>query len=302
MQTIEQLEQQFSIPGRLDFSMGPSECVMININTPHAKARITTQGAQILSYRAADALHDLLFLSHLTRYGNRRAIRGGVPVCWPWFGADPSGLGRPAHGFARNRVWDVTDIQRTESDGIVVTMRLTPDPVDEPLWRCAYSLEMVIEIGEQLTLSLTTKNLDSECFVISQALHTYFAVGDIHKTQVRGLDNHHYLDKVENFREKLQQGEIFFKGEVDRVYLNNSDKLFIEDSDWARRIVVESSGSNTTIVWNPWDRVTSLKDMTDDAYQYFVCVETANAANDSISLAPGESHTLSACYRIMPLN
>lgn len=101
------------------------------------------------------------------------------------------------------------------------------------------------------------------------------------------MSNHHYLDKVENFREKLQAGEIVFNGETDRVYLNSPDKLFIEDTDWARRIVVESSGSNTTIVWNPWDKVSTLKDMTDDSYQYFVCVETANAANNSISLAPG---------------
>ena len=301
MQTIEQLKQQFAIADRLDFSMGPSECVMININTPHAKARITTQGAQVLSYRSAHALHDLLFLSRLSRYGDRRAIRGGVPICWPWFGVDPSGKGRPAHGFARNRDWDLIDVQQTENDGIKLTLSLAPDPRDEPLWHCAYSLKMVIEIGEQLTLSLTTENLDKESFVISQALHTYFAVGNIEKTQVRGLSNHHYLDKVENFREKLQAGEIVFNGETDRVYLNSPDKLFIEDSDWARRIVVESSGSNTTIVWNPWDRVATLKDMTDDSYQYFVCVETANAANNSISLAPGETHTISAGYRIMPL-
>ncbi|WP_300494030.1 D-hexose-6-phosphate mutarotase [uncultured Methylophaga sp.] len=301
MQTIEQLKQQFAIADRLDFSMGPSECVMININTPHAKALITTQGAQVLSYRSADALHDLLFLSRLSRYGDRRAIRGGVPICWPWFGVDPSGKGRPAHGFARNRDWDLIDVQQTENDGIKLTLSLAPDPRDEPLWHCAYSLKMVIEIGEQLTLSLTTENLDKESFVISQALHTYFAVGNIEKTQVRGLSNHHYLDKVENFREKLQAGEIVFNGETDRVYLNSPDKLFIEDTDWARRIVVESSGSNTTIVWNPWDKVSTLKDMTDDSYQYFVCVETANAANNSISLAPGETHTISAGYRIMPL-
>lgn len=301
MQTIEQLKQQFAIADRLDFSMGPSECVMINIDTPCAKARITTQGAQVLSYRSADAHHDLLFLSRLTRYGNRRAIRGGVPICWPWFGSDPSGKGRPAHGFARNRVWDLIDVQQTENDGIKLTLSLTPEPQDEPLWHCDYALKMEIEIDEQITLSLTTENLDKECFVISQALHTYFAVGDIEKTQVRGLSNHHYLDKVENFREKLQIGEIFFAGETDRVYLDSPDKLFIEDSQWSRRIIVESVGSNTTIVWNPWERVKELKDMTDDAYRHFVCVETANAAHDSISLSPGQSHTVSARYRIMPM-
>jgi len=301
MQTIEQLKQQFAIAERLDFSMGPSECVMIDIDTPCAKARIALQGAQVLSYRSADALHDLFFLSRLTRYGNRRAIRGGVPVCWPWFGDDPSGKGRPAHGFARNRVWDLVDVQQTENDGIKLTLSLTPDPHDQPLWHCSYALQMVLEIDEQLKFSLTTKNLDTESFVISQALHTYFAVSNIEKTQVRGLDNRHYLDKVENFREKLQQGEIFFQGETDRVYLNSPDKLFIEDTGWSRRIVVESSGSNTTVVWNPWERVKALKDMTDDAYQYFVCVETANAANDSVSLSPGESHTISASYRIMPM-
>lgn len=301
MQTIELLNQKFGITDRLDFSMGPSECVMVNINTPLAKARITTQGAQVLAYRSADTSHDLLFLSKKTRYGDRRAIRGGVPICWPWFGDDPSGLNRPTHGFARNRVWEVTDVQQTESNSILLTMLLTPAIQDQPFWHCAYSVKMVIEVGEQLTLSLTTKNLDKESFVISQALHTYFAVGDIHRTQIRGLDNHHYLDKVESFCEKLQQDEIHFSSETDRIYLNSPEKLFIEDADWARRIVVENSGSNTTVVWNPWDRASTLKDMTDDAYQHFVCVETANAANDSVSLSPGQSHTLSARYGVTPL-
>ncbi|MBN47707.1 MULTISPECIES: D-hexose-6-phosphate mutarotase [unclassified Methylophaga] len=301
MQTIEQLKQQFAITDRLDFSMGSSGCVMIDIDTPCAKARIALQGAQVLSYRPADAIHDLLFLSQLSRYGDRRAIRGGVPVCWPWFGDDPSGKGRPAHGFARNRIWDLTAVQQTENDGIKLILSLTPDSQDEILWHCAYALKMTIVIDEQLILSLTTENLDKESFVISQALHTYFAVGNIEKTQVRGLSNHHYLDKVENFSEKLQAGEILFNGETDRVYLNSPEKLFIEDTEWSRRIIVESAGSSTTIVWNPWERVTALKDMTDDAYHYFVCVETANAAHDSISLSPGQSHTISASYRIMPL-
>lgn len=301
MQTIEQLKQQFAINGRLDFSTGPSETVMIDIDTPCAKARITTQGAQVLSYRSADALQDLLFLSSLSRYGDRRAIRGGVPVCWPWFGDDPSGKGRPAHGFARNRVWDVTDVQQTVNDGIVITLCLKPEPQDTSLWHCHYHLKMVIEVAEQLTLSLTTENLDTESFVISQALHTYFAVGDIEATQLRGLNNHHYLDKVEDFREKLQIGEIFFSGETDRIYLDSPDKLFIEDKHWGRRIVVESEGSHTTVVWNPWQRVIRLKDMPDDAFRHFICVETANAANDSVSLAPGQSHTMTARYRIMPL-
>ena len=244
----------------------------------------------------------MLFLSPLSRYGDRRAIRGGVPVCWPWFGDDLSGAGRSAHGFARNRVWKLIKVQQKENDGIVLTLCLSKELQDEALWRCNYNLTMTIDIGEQLTLSLTTENLDSECFVLSQALHTYFAVGDIQQTKISGLHDRQYLDKIESFREKRQQGDVCFAGETDRVYLNSPQKLFIEDPSWSRRIAITSAGSQSTVIWNPWEKASDLTDMHSDAYRYFVCVETANAASDSITLFPGQSHTLSATYRIMPLN
>lgn len=301
MQTIEQLKQQFGIADRLDFSIGPAESVMIDIDTPCAKAQIAMQGAQVLAYQPANAAQDLLFLSPLSRYGDRRAIRGGVPICWPWFGDDPSGTGRPAHGFARNRVWQLVTVQQKENDGIVLTLCLTKEAQDDELWRCNYQLTMTIEISDQLSVSLTTENRDSESFVVSQALHTYFAVGDIQQTTIKELDGHHYLDKVEGFREKRQQGDIGFSGETDRIYLNSPDNLFIEDQEWSRRIAITAMGSRSTVVWNPWEQVSALTDMHPDAYRYFVCVETANAASDSITLSPGQSHTLTASYRILPL-
>lgn len=301
MQTIEQLKQQFGIADRLDFSIGPADSVMIDIDTPRAKARIAMQGAQVLAYQPAKAAQDLLYLSPLSRYGDRRAIRGGVPICWPWFGDDPSGTGRPAHGFARNRVWKLVTVRQKENDGIVLTMCLAKEEQDDTLWRCNYQLTMTIEISDQLTVSLTTENLDSECFVVSQALHTYFAVSDIQQTIVKELDGRRYLDKVENFCEKRQQGDVVFSGETDRIYLDSPDKLFIEDQGWSRRIAITTTGSRSTVVWNPWEKVSALTDMHPDAYRYFVCVETANAASDSITLAPGQSHTLCASYRIMPL-
>ncbi len=296
---IQQLNAQFAIDGKLRFVEGSEACVMIEATTRHAKATISTYGAQILGYQPHDAEQDMLFLSPQSQYGNGKAIRGGVPLCWPWFGDDPTGRGRPAHGFARNRVWQVNAVKLDDEDQITISMSLPNSEDFQQYWHSAFKLSIEIQIGKTLKISLTTENCDQETFVISQALHTYFQVGDIEQVWLRGLDNYHYLDKTDSFHEKLQHDHVWFKNETDRVYLHSPEQLFIEDAALNRRIVVESHGSETTVVWNPWHKASQLADMADDAYKTFVCVETANAAADSIRLAPGQSHTLMAEYWLM---
>jgi len=300
MQDTENLNRLFSLENALTFVDGPNGTVMADIKTAQAEAKISTYGAQVLSFKPASADADLLFLSPQSAYGDGKAIRGGVPICWPWFGDDPSGHGRPSHGFARNQNWQVLDTRQAD-DAVSITMQLLPNDLSRKYWHCQFALQLTVTIGDSLKMALTTENRDHESFVISQALHTYFNIGDIEKLHLRGLDNYHYLDKTLNFAEKLQQGDVRFVTETDRIYLHSPEQLFIEDEALKRRVVIESHGSQTTVVWNPWNKVVILKDMLIDAYQRFICVETANAADNSIELAPGDSHTLIAEYRMSDL-
>lgn len=300
MQDIENLNQQFALDNTLTFAAGPNGTVMINIQTAKASAQISTYGAQVLSFKPTSADRDLLFLSPLSCYGNGKAIRGGVPICWPWFGDDPSGHGRPAHGFARNQNWQVIETQLLDDGAVKLSLQLLPNELSFKYWHCQFDLRFTVIISDSLKMMLTTENTDNESFVISQALHTYFNIGAIEKLHLRGLDNYHYLDKTLNFAEKLQQGDVSFVAETDRIYLHSPQQLFIEDAALRRRIVIESQGSQTAVVWNPWNKVVTLNDMENDAYQRFICVETANAADDSIELAPGDIHTLIAQYKVLP--
>lgn len=298
MQDTENLNRQFALADSLHFVDGPNGTVMINIKTPQVTAQICTYGAQVLSFKPAAADEDMLFVSPQSAYGDGKAIRGGVPICWPWFGDDPSGHGRPAHGFARNQVWLVVDTDQADDGTVSVSLQLLPSELSRKYWHCQFALQLTVTFGDSLKMALTTENRDHESFVISQALHTYFNIGDIEKLHLRGLDNYHYLDKTLNFAEKLQQGDVHFFTETDRIYLHSPKQLYIEDAALDRRVVIESHGSRTTVVWNPWNKAVILKDMLIDAYQRFICVETANAADDSIELAPGQSHTLIAEYRL----
>ena len=301
MQDTENLNRLFSLENALTFVDGPNGTVMVNIKTAQAEAQISTYGAQVLSFKPAALDEDLLFLSSQSAYGDGKAIRGGVPICWPWFGDDPSGHGRPAHGFARNQNWQVLDTRQTD-DAVSITLQLLPNDLSRQYWHCHFSLQLTVTISDSLKMALTTENRDHESFVISQALHTYFNIGDIEKLQLRGLDNYHYLDKTLNFAEKLQQGDIHFVAETDRIYLHSPNQLYIEDAALRRRVMIKSQGSKTAVVWNPWNKAVVLNDMSKDAYQRFICVETANAADDSIELAPGDVHTLIAEYRLFDLN
>ncbi|AFJ01282.1 Aldose 1-epimerase [Methylophaga frappieri] len=297
MQDIDRLNQQFSLAEAVRFEMGPNGLIMIEITTPSASAKISLYGAQVLSYKPTHK-EEFFYLSEQSVYGDAKAIRGGVPICWPWFGDDPSGQGRPAHGFARNQVWTVVDTHQKDTGEVAVKLQLTANAHSRQFWHCDFHLEMDIIVGASLTLRLTTTNTDKESFTISQALHSYFQIGDINNTQVRGFDNHHYLDKTLDFTEKLQQGNIRFVTETDRIYLHAPTYCFLEDSSLNRKLLIRSAGSQTTVVWNPWQKAISLADMANDDYQRFVCIETANAADDSVTLSPGESHQLVAEYLI----
>ncbi|MEO1387838.1 MAG: D-hexose-6-phosphate mutarotase [Cyanobacteria bacterium J06634_6] len=297
--TAAQLNQEFGIADQLQIVEGKSLFPMIEITNEQASARISVYGGQVLSFKPAGESSDLLFVSEKAYYQPGKAIKGGTPVCWPWFGPDPEGKGRASHGFVRNRMWTLLSTEAVSAGETKVRLGVSANEETKAIW--PYSFELVIEIvvADQLSISLITQNTGDKAFEITQALHTYFQTGDIGKVEVLGLENAGYIDKVDNGAEKTQTGIINITQEVDRIYTNVKPELSVQDGGLGRRIRISSAGSRTAVVWNPWTDI-SIKsgDLTDDAYQEFVCVETVNAADDMIGVAPGSEYTLKAVYAI----
>ena len=271
----------------------------IEINNARAHATISTYSGQVLSYRPKSQKNDLLFVSDKAYYEDGKAIKGGIPVCWPWFGADPDDLGRPAHGFVRNRQWEVTGSESLANGSTKVVMGMVDNDETREIWPHRFKLSIEITVGDSLKVALLTHNSSDESVTISQALHTYFYVGDISKVQVLGLDGIDYLDKVDGFSEKNQSGPVTINGEVDRIYKGVTGELVIDDESLGRKIRIASRGCSTAVVWNPWSEIAaSMGDLNDDDYRNMICVETANAGPETVTITAGSEYRLEAEYTI----
>ena len=305
--TIAELNQTFAIEQshtQLHIENGSGELPIIHLHNAHATAKISLYGGQILSYRPHDAPHELMFLSQKALYQKGKAIRGGAPLCWPWFGADPENQGRPAHGFARTRLWQLLSTQSLSDDTTRVVLGLNDSPDTLTLWPHRFALKLEIVIGKTLKLTLSTHNLSEQPMSISQAIHSYLAVGDIAQTQVVGLEQRRYIDKSKAGQNTLrtQDGSIQVEQEVDRIYLNSPSEVQIHDHAWQRRIQIRSTGSESTVVWNPWIEIAAqMADLNNDDYQRFICVETTNVADNTIKIAAQAQHRMEVEYTIEPL-
>jgi len=295
--TLEELTAEHAIPDQLVFIAGPGGLPFIQVRNAHAEALVSVQGGQVLSYRPMGADADLLYLSEQAVYQPGKAIRGGVPVCWPWFGADPQGLGRPAHGFARTRLWSVAGTATTPEGATQITLELRDTPETRAIWPHAFRLTLAITVGATPRLALTTHNTGTAPFAITQALHSYFAVGDSAQATVSGLDGCRYIDKAAGAGGAVtsQTGAVHFTAEVDRIYTGAPPVLRLDDGARPRSVRIGSEGSHTAVVWNPGVAIAAgMADLPDDGYRRFVCVETANAADDAVTVAPGAQHQLVA--------
>ena len=289
----------FEIKDELQFVDCEHGFTYAEINNEKAHATISTYSGQVLSYRPKSQEKDLLFVSNKAYYQKGKAIKGGIPICWPWFGPDPEDMGHAAHGFVRNRQWDVIATESLADGSTKVVLGLTDTDETREIWPHAFNLNIEIIVGDTLKLALVTQNTGNENITISQAFHTYFHVGDIGKVQVSGLEGKEYLDKLDHFATKTQSGPIAINGEVDRIYTGVDGDLTIDDASFDRKIHITSGGCSTAVVWNPWDDVArSMGDLDDDDYRIMLCVETANAGPETVDVPAGKSYTLTAEYTI----
>jgi glucose-6-phosphate 1-epimerase len=295
---IDELSR-YEIDGELQFIEIEHGFIYAEINNALAHATVSTYSGQVLSYRPKDRQDDLLFVSDKAYYEDGKAIKGGIPVCWPWFGADPENQGRSAHGFVRNRQWQVTGSESLADGSTKIVMSMTDNDATRALWPHPFRLDIEITVGNSLRVELVTHNTGNESITISQALHTYFRVGDIGMVRVLGLDGIQYLDKTNDAARMTQSGPVTISGEVDRIYTDVTGDLIIDDSSLGRRILIASSGCSTAVVWNPWVEVAaSMADLDDNDYQRMLCVETANAGPETVEIAAGDAYRLTAEYTI----
>ena len=269
------------------------------IRTPHATAVLSLHGGQLLSF-VPRGFDDLLWLSP-TSTRPPGAIRGGVPVCWPYFGRHGQAAAVPQHGFARTNLWTLDGTETDSSGGITLQLSLpTPDA-------SGLRLTQTVHVGEMLRQSLTTENTGEATASYTQALHTYLRVGDARGVLITGLDGLHYADKYDG-GEHLQSGDWTLQdprdpGRSDRIYHGTGDRFELHDPALQRCITLRTSGSRSLVVWNPGESgIAAIADAPEDAWREFVCLETANAGEDVITLAPGQRHTLRQTVQVSALD
>ncbi|MQX52182.1 D-hexose-6-phosphate mutarotase [Alcanivorax sediminis] len=269
---------------------------------------IAEQGAQVLEYRL-DNEPPVLWLSEKAQYHHGQGIRGGVPVCWPWFGGlafNPETVRQqytqpdpPAHGLVRALPWTLVHTRQSPEQ---IELAFQPDPDSLPESCPAVQLTLKIILDNALTLSLENHNQGEEPMALTQALHSYFAVSDIRQVTLQGLDLCPYVDAMDNWHSHRQSGPLTFREETDRLYLQLGHTLHIDDPEWQRRITLSVSGSESAVVWNPWiDKSQRLSQFADDAWQRMVCIETARVLDNALFLAAGECHDMSVRFVTSPL-
>ncbi len=283
----------FSAEG-VHFSMHEN-IMMIQVDNAFASAVITTHGGSVLSYtpKQSGAGQDLLWVSPTAVYNGQKPVRGGVPVCWPWFGANPQNSTAPAHGFVRNEVWRLDHVATLESG--VTEIRLTMESTAESLalWPHNFHLALNIEVGAKLAMSLTTTNLNEHDIQITEAFHTYFKVADARNLAIHGLEGSRHLDTLGNAPAEQQIGVVTLAPPMDSVYLDQTGDVWIVDSGHQRKIVIEKQRADSAVVWNPGpETVKGFADIPDDCWPDFVCVEAGNVFDNAVVIAGGDKHTM----------
>lgn len=289
---IDQLNAQFGLGDQLVFGLGPGDLPLVEIMNEAAMAVLSLHGGHVLAYQPLGQ-KPVLWVSKLARFQHGEAIRGGIPVIWPWFGAHPTDSGRPSHGFARRSLWRVRGATAVSPAETQLRLGLQDNEETRLLWPHAFDLDLTVTVGAALHLSLRTQNKGPEAFTFTSALHSYFTVSTVTAVSIAGLEDAAYIDQLAGMARRRQSGAVQISSEVDNVYVNTEAACRLIDPYWQRTIAIHKQGSRSTVVWNPWrDKAQRMADFGDDEYRQMVCIETANAAENEIRLAPGDTHEM----------
>jgi glucose-6-phosphate 1-epimerase len=298
--TTSELDRRFGIPGIANLVEGNGGLSKVNITSPQAEGEMYLHGAHVTSWNPAGG-EELLFVSSQSRWEEGRAIRGGIPICFPWFGDKTDDSHAPAHGFVRTKAWQLESIVQS-GDAVTVSMFTESDASTKRWWPADFRLVHRATFGSELSLELVLRNTGAKPLRFEEALHAYYRVADAEKARLRGLETVHYLDKADSNQEKTQHGEIAIISETDRIYLDTTHAVELDDPVLRRRIRVTKQNSLTTVVWNPWvQKARALADLRDDEWTQMICIETSNVSVFSVDVAPGQQHTMKVMVTVSGL-
>jgi glucose-6-phosphate 1-epimerase len=296
---LQHLIHNYAIPGVLAFEETEHGLIRASVTSVACTAEIYLQGAHLVQWQPAGH-KPVLFLSERSSFLPGKAIRGGVPIIFPWFGARTSTqycprTDGPSHGFARTSEWRFAAAE-INGDDVHLTLTLDPSDTTSSLGYDGFHLTYKLVIGAELDLQLTVDNQSETTMLFEEALHSYFMVGDVNQITISGLADTEFLDKTDGLKRKRQQESVLsLTGETDRPYLDTEASIDLDDPILKRRITVEKVNSKTTVVWNPWSELTAkLADMSPDGWLRMTCIESANALNNAVILSPGDRHTMHA--------
>lgn len=295
--SIESLNQQFGSES-VKFRVGEGGLIQCRVQNQFASVEFYLQGAHVTHYQPLDAA-PVLWMSNVSKYAPGQAIRGGIPICWPWFGAHDENPDWPQHGFARTQCWKVRAVLETDSSTEVL-LGLTESPSTLELLNQSFDARYRISVGKQLTVELAVTNTgQAPLEKIGCALHSYFSISQIETLKLDGLDGKSYLDKLDQ-KVKTQAGPVIVDQEIDRIYRETSSPITISDQGAGRQLRVSGTGSHSTVVWNPWvNKSKRMADFPDHGYQNMICVETANAGADVRTIPPSETHAIAQTIELV---
>ena len=290
------LNKRFGATGRIAFRSGSGGFPIAALAGPHGACEVSLYGGQVLGYKPLGHT-PVLFVSRKAVYAAGKPIRGGIPVCWPWFGPHPHDKHKPAHGFARLQMWSLLTAEYS-SQMTDIKLGLCDNEYTRSLWPHAFDLTLRVILDTTLRLELTTRNRDKSPITLSEALHTYLLVRDVAHTSVIGLEGLRYCDSLNEQEHTAPNGALHIHSEVDRVYHDTNTECSLDDPGLGRQIVVAKRNSHSTVVWNPWiERAKHISDLGSDEYLQMLCIETANARQATLTLPPGEIHTMALSLR-----
>ncbi len=298
--TTAQLDRRFGIPGIARVSEGNGGMLRVQITSPLGEGEIYLHGAQVTSWKPAGA-GEVIFLSTKSRWEEGQAIRGGIPICFPWFRGKKDDPKAPAHGFARTTAWQIEGIVESAS-GVTVTMFTQSSERTQRWWPGEFRLVHRVTFGSELKLELECSNTGKTPLCFEEALHTYHRVADVHDVRVQGLDGVHFLDNIDLNKEKMQRGDFAAVSQTDNAYMNTQGAADLLDPKMKRRIRLTKTNSDTTVVWNPWrEGAQGMRDLGDAEWTQFLCVEASNILSSAVNLEPGGKHTMRAAIGVAKL-
>jgi glucose-6-phosphate 1-epimerase len=299
--TLQDLNQRYAIGNHVQFKEIAEGMIVAEVANQHALANIALQGAHIATFQPRGE-EPVIWLSPKAKFAPGKSIRGGVPICWPWFGPHKNDSKLPGHGYARTVPWDVLETKALPDGSTFLRFGLVESDATRAQWPHASTVQLEVTVGKALRVDLVTTNTGKAAFELGEALHTYFQISDVAQMTIHGLENCEYLDKVQDFARFTQKNGIVIESEVDRVYVNTTADCVIEDKGLKRAIRIAKQGSKSTVVWNPWtEKAEKMGDFGPQLHRDMVCVESGNALENVITLAPGETHKLVAVYTVEKL-